>query len=142
MAETEKKSEGKIVMVFGTFDGLHAGHRFFLRETRKYGDNLIVVVAQNTVVKELKGKLPRKPLQERLADLTMEDLANKIVTSDKHINSWNILKKYKSDIICLGYDQTALAESLKAWVRKSKLPVAIITIPPYHPSKYHSSLLP
>lgn len=35
------------VMVFGVFDGLHPGHRAFLRQARKKGDKLIVVVARD-----------------------------------------------------------------------------------------------
>jgi len=41
-------------MVFGVFDGLHEGHLFFLDEAQKYGDNLIIVVASDINVKNIK----------------------------------------------------------------------------------------
>jgi len=40
------KSHNKRVMVFGVFDGLHEGHKSFLRQARKYGGELRAVVAQ------------------------------------------------------------------------------------------------
>jgi len=44
----------KIVLVFGTFDGLHDGHRFFLTEARKLGDRLIASVATDEIVERIK----------------------------------------------------------------------------------------
>ena len=38
------------VMVFGTFDRLHDGHRFFLREAEKLGTTLFIVVARDSMV--------------------------------------------------------------------------------------------
>src|SRR3989344_1374579 len=102
----------KTVLVFGVFDGLHDGHRSFLREARRHGERLIAVVAQDATVKYLKGRMPRKSLAERLADLTRENLADEIVAGDESINSWNIVATHLPDIICLGYDETALATAL------------------------------
>ncbi len=44
------------VMCFGTFDILHPGHLYFLRECEKYGDELIVVIARDATVEKVKEK--------------------------------------------------------------------------------------
>jgi cytidyltransferase-like protein len=51
----ENKKKITTVMVFGTFDGIHDGHRYFLNEAKKFGDKLVVAVAKDTTVKTLKG---------------------------------------------------------------------------------------
>jgi len=54
------------IMLFGTFDIFHEGHRDFLRQAREYGDYLIVVIARDETVKNVKGKLPRNNESVRL----------------------------------------------------------------------------
>ena len=49
------------VAVFGVFDGIHAGHQDFLRQAREYGDELVVIVARDKSVTQLKGKPPDTP---------------------------------------------------------------------------------
>ena len=49
-------SARKKVMVFGTFDIFHKGHENFLKQAKKLGDCLTVVVARDETV--LKFKLP------------------------------------------------------------------------------------
>ena len=129
----------KTVMVFGVFDGIHEGHRFFLREARGRGDYLIAVASKDNNVKELKKHLPRFPLSKRISHLMEETLADEVVAGDDNINSWNVLKRHRPDIICLGYDQTALATALAKHIKKENLPIALATITPYQPGQFHSS---
>ena len=42
------------VMASGTFDLLHMGHIYYLKESKKLGDKLIVVVACDETVKKMK----------------------------------------------------------------------------------------
>ena len=52
-------------MAFGTFDLLHPGHINFLNQAKKHGQ-LIIVIARDKTVKEVKGKLPQhKEKQEK-----------------------------------------------------------------------------
>ena len=147
-------------MVFGVFDNLHPGHEFFLLEAAKDCDELVVVVTLPEIVSLLKGKTPKKSLEERIGDIrdffadkkilsrTGVELEFFVVAGDKEIGSWNILKQYKPDVIFLGYDQQAIArelDKLKALV----LPKLEATsfgvfsykfIESYEPEKYKSSL--
>ena len=56
----------KKVMAFGTFDGLHPGHLNFLKQARRLGDSLVVVVARDANVRKIKGRFPRLGEGERL----------------------------------------------------------------------------
>ena len=49
----------KKVMVFGTFDIFHDGHRDYFKQAREFGDYLIVVVARDENVLKIKGNIPR-----------------------------------------------------------------------------------
>ena len=44
------------VMASGVFDILHPGHVMFLREAKKLGDELVVVVARDSTVMKFKHK--------------------------------------------------------------------------------------
>jgi len=48
--------EKKVVLVGGCFDLLHYGHIAFLKQAKKYGDYLIVLLESDENVKRLKGK--------------------------------------------------------------------------------------
>lgn len=132
----------RTVLVFGTFDGLHDGHRYFLREARTLGDKLAAAVAHDNVVQSLKGKPPRKPLPERLAGLRASGLVDEAVAGDTTLGSWNVVKRFKPDIIALGYDQTGLEQELRAYIKKENLPIRLVKIPVHKPEKHHTSLLP
>ena len=46
----------KKVILFGTFDIFHKGHKNFLEQAQEFGDYLIVVIARDKTVKKIKGK--------------------------------------------------------------------------------------
>jgi FAD synthetase len=128
-------------MVFGVFDGVHEGHRYFLREAKKLGDTLIVVVARDENVKALKGKEPRMKLEERIKAIEAENLASEIVPGDDSAGTWNILGKYEPDVVALGYDQKALRGSIEARLGEFYPQPELAIIGSFEPEKYHSSLL-
>ncbi len=104
----------KRVMVFGVFDGVHAGHRAFFKEAKSYGDYLIAVVAPDHVVEHLKGKLPSIDIGWRLERLKEEDNVDEVVMGDEELSSWDIIKKYRPAVIALGYDQKMLKKDLQS----------------------------
>lgn len=134
-------SQPKTVLVFGTFDGIHDGHRFFLREARSLGNKLMAAVAQDSVVKKLKCRPPRKPLGERLTGLRASGLIDEAVAGDTTLGSWSAVKKYKPDIIALGYDQTELEKELRAYIKRGNLLITLVRLPAHRPVTNHSSLL-
>lgn len=124
-------------IAFGTFDGFHPGHKFYLDAATVYGD-LTVVVARDATVEKVKGKLPRRNETERLADLQAAGY-NAILggAGDKYA----VLSEIKPDVICLGYDQGAFTEKLPNVLAERGLEAEIVRLPAFHPETYKSSLL-
>lgn len=131
----------KVVMVFGVFDLLHDGHRHFFREARKRGDTLIAVLASDAIVEKLKGTPPENPLLRRKKNLENLGLADDVVSGDESLGDWEVIARYSPDEIALGYDQQELAESLKAFLKRSKSNITLVFIPPYADETLHSSAL-
>ncbi len=131
----------KKVMVFGTFDGVHEGHRAFFREAKSHGDHLIAVLAQDAVVERLKGRRPMLNITARVLELQKEDGVDEVVAGDMEIGTWGVIKKYRPDVIALGYDQTALKENLMAHLRDFDWGPEVVVMQAYEPQKYKSSLL-
>lgn len=128
-------------MVFGTFDGIHPGHINFLEQAGKRGDCLAVVVARDSTVKKVKGRLPIKNENERLADILKTGLVNKAFLGSDGGDPYFIINNIKPDIICLGYDQRTYTEGLEDEVDKLGLKIEIFRMDPFCPEKYHSGII-
>ena len=112
----------KRVMVFGVFDGLHEGHGYFLSEAAKHGDELIAVVARDEMVRALKNKTPRHTEGERRQAVARAVAVTRAVLGDREQGVYDVIKKDKPDIICIGYDQHALAEDLEKQMAREEIP--------------------
>ena len=49
-----EKKQNKTVLTFGTFDIFHPGHLHYLKEAKKHGNCLIVIIARDTTVQRIK----------------------------------------------------------------------------------------
>lgn len=131
----------KKVMVFGVFDVIHDGHRYFLSNAKKLGDELIIAIAQDKSVEKLKGRLPKNTLLQRINNISNEMIADKILPGDLKIGNWNILMSCKPDIVALGYDQNKLGDALLKHLRLKKLEIEVRYVGPYLDGSLHSSKL-
>jgi FAD synthetase len=129
------------VLVFGTFDGLHPGHQAFLSEAREHADELVVAVAQDAIVEQLKNRAPDRKLGERLAALQELDDVHEAVAGDSELGSYLCFKRIQPDIVAFGYDQTELAADFKRFQQATGDETPTIVLKPYHPETYKSSLL-
>lgn len=130
----------KIAMCFGTFDGLHAGHEDYFRQAKELADELVVIVARDTTVVDVKGDLPAMNQDARLAAVQehpMVDEARLGYPDDKY----RVLEEVQPDVICLGYDQEAFTENLDAELARRGLSASIHRCQPFYPESYKSSLL-
>ena len=111
------------VMATGTFDILHMGHIYFLKEAKKLGDNLIVIVACDSTVRKMKHE-----------PITSEKMRLQIIKELKIVDEaylgrrddiYKIVEEIKPDIIALGYDQIhdekIILENLKKRNIKAKI---------------------
>jgi cytidyltransferase-like protein len=129
------------VLVFGVFDGIHDGHRYFLNHAKDLGESLTIVVTQDAVVQELKDTPPRHTLSNRIKNLGCEFSDARIVPGDTTINTWHIIETEKPDIIALGYDQTALQHALQGYITDHGLDIAVTMIDDHDGENLHSSLI-
>ena len=129
------------VMVFGTFDGIHRGHREFLKDAKALGDYLVAVVAQDHVVEHLKGHLPKINLEERSRLLSEEDNVDQVVIGDAEIETWRVVREHRPEVVALGYDQTQLAESLLAHLDEFDWHPEVKVMKSFEPNIYHNSIL-
>ena len=114
------------VMATGTFDLLHMGHIYYLREAKKLGDMLIVVVATDSTVRKLKHE-PVNPEQIRL------NLVKELrIVDDAYLghedDMYEIVEEIKPDIIALGFDQIHDENKIKSELKKRGLKVKVVRL--------------
>lgn len=132
----------KTVTIFGVFDGIHDGHKYFIREAKKLGSQLVVIVARDDVVTGMKGKSPVNNEVERINSLLTLDDIDLVLLGDAENGTYKILKEVNPDIICLGYDQKKLHENIETCIKKGNLPeIELVCINSHKPETLHSSLL-
>ena len=129
----------KTVMAFGTFDLLHPGHINFLNQAKKF-DQLIIVIGRDRTVKQIKGKLPKHTEKQRLEAIKHLKLADKVLLGSL-TDKYAAIKKYRPDIIALGYDQKYFTERLKQKLKKLRLNTKVIRLKPFKPEKYKTSII-
>lgn len=128
-------------MIFGTFDGLHEGHRALLRQARAHGEHLTIAVAQDHVVEQLKNHPPKKTMHERIDALKDVDFVDIVVPGDLELGSYHVVKNHRPDVIALGYDQQALKFDLEDHMHNFDWEIEIVMLDPHKPETFHSSLM-
>lgn len=129
----------KKVMVFGTFDRLHPGHLNFLKQAKKYGQ-LFIVIARDKTVKKLKKKKPNQNEKERLAAIKKLKIARKVILGSLK-DKYQLIKRIKPEIICLGYDQKFFVKDLPKKIKEFGLKTKIVRLKPFKPKIYKTSIL-
>jgi FAD synthetase len=121
------------VLVFGTFDRLHPGHRFFLSEAGKHGE-LTVVIARDVTVARLKGRVPHESEEQRQRAVSNAFPAAHVVLG--HSSDYlDPIRTVQPDLILLGYDQT-----LPPGVTEGDIPCKPKRLRAFRPEKYKSSI--
>ena len=130
----------KIVMVFGTFDGVHPGHEYFFREAKKLGDWLVVVVARDQTVKKVKNEFPRNNESKRQEAVEQISCVDQVVLGSKS-SPYTIFNSVQPDVICLGYDQETYIDNLPAALEQRGIESEIIRLDAHQSDRYKSSLI-
>lgn len=130
----------KKVLVFGTFDLFHEGHKYFLSEAKKHGSHLTVLIARDSTVKYMKGIIPHDNELKRLKNIEDSTIADEVMLGSE-TDYYSVLSKIKPDMICLGYDQHAFVNNLDAEIESRGLGTKIIKIDSHAPHKYKSTIL-
>ncbi len=118
------------VMASGVFDILHTGHLHYLNEAKKYGDKLVVVVANDATVREKKHEpiTPGKMRVELVGALKPVDR----VYLGREGDIFEIVREIQPDVIALGCDQHFEEDELMEKLEKRGLaPKKIVRISEY-----------
>jgi FAD synthetase len=137
----KKQIQQSGILAFGTFDIFHPGHESFLKQAREFGDYLIVVIARDKTVEKVKENLPQNNEITRQQAVVKNNLADEVVLGNLE-DKYQVIEKYRPEIICLGYDQKAFVKNLREKLKEFNLEkTRIIKLKSYYPEKYKSSKL-
>jgi FAD synthetase len=117
------------VMATGTFDLLHMGHIYYLKEAKKLGDILAVVVATDATVRKLKHD-PITPQEIRVNLIKELKIVDEAYLGHEE-DMYAIVEEIKPDIIALGFDQIHDADTIKNELKKRKLNVKVVRLSKY-----------
>ena len=116
-------------MATGTFDLIHMGHIYFLKEAKKLGDHLIVIVATDNTVRKLKHE-PVTPENIRLnliQELKIVDEAYLGYEDDMY----KIVEETKPDVIALGFDQLHDENNIQKELKKRGIKAKVVRLSKY-----------
>ena len=117
------------IMATGTFDILHMGHIYYLKEAKKLGDTLIVIVACDSTVRKMKHEpvTSEKMRLQLIKELKIVDDAY----LGKKDDIYKIVEEIKPDIITLGYDQIHDEKVIRQNLEKRNIKAKIIRLSKY-----------
>ena len=131
----------KTILIFGTFDVIHPGHEFFLKQVRKRGERVVASVARDAFVQTTKGRKPVHDEEERLKQILETGFVDEASLSDEIAGTYTVIRRLSPDLICLGHDQFDLKKNLQQWLEQNGLDISIAVIEPYKPHVFKSSRL-
>ena len=115
----------KKVLATGTFDILHPGHLHYLRESAKQGDELVVIVARESMVSHKNPPVvPEEQRREMVGALKPVDRA--VLGSEKSI--FEPLKKIQPDVVTLGHDQHYDEDDLRDELRERGFDAEVVRV--------------
>lgn len=112
------------VMAAGVFDLLHTGHLHYLREARSHGDELVVVIARDTSVRERKHPpiVPEEARREIVEALKPVDRA---VLGDEE-DQFASVERLEPDVIVLGHDDYHAADQVREESKRRGIEVEVV----------------
>ena len=129
------------VIAFGTFDLLHEGHRFFLREAKKLGNELVVVVARDSTVEAVKGQKPDHSERGRLSAVEKLSFVDRAVLGMDFGQRFKVVKEIRPDVVAMGYDQEPGDEEVLKGLEKAGVQAGIVRIPSFKEHKFKTSII-
>jgi FAD synthetase len=131
----------RTVLIFGTFDFLHIGHLHVLTEAKKLCDRLVVSVARDLVVEEIKGKKSIHNEDERRKIVESLSLVDEVLLGDEKLSTYEILERIKPSVIALGYDQSELKSDIEQFLQKTNQDIQIVVLDRYRDNERKSSMI-
>ncbi len=131
----------KRVLAFGKFDGIHPGHLYYLEQAKKFGKELIVVIARDKRIEKIKRKKPVLKEKERKKLVEALKPVDKTVLGKEKDSVFEILRKLKPEVIVLGYDQKPGKKKTEEKIKKMKLKIKVKKVKAFNSKRFKSSKL-
>jgi len=131
------------VLVSGTFDGVHEGHRNYFQQARALGHRLICIVGRDSMTKKIKGKQPKRSEKERVKAVKQCAEIDRVYLGIEGDDAavFDFTASLEPDIIALGYDQYAYVNGLAAEMEKRGREVEVKKLRPFEPHRFKSSVI-
>lgn len=130
------------VLVFGTFDPLHEGHREFFRQAKALGDRLVVGVARDVAIRSQKKREPYESESLRQQAVAQAPEVDQAVLGNTDPTQYQLLREQTYDVIALGYDQPPEEAEVRRLLQGlGKSQVKVVRLHAYKPEQYKSSYL-
>ncbi|MBP7120650.1 MAG: adenylyltransferase/cytidyltransferase family protein [Methanolinea sp.] len=124
------------VVATGTFDILHPGHLYYLEESRRYGDELYVIVARDRNVRH--KPRPVLPEDQRVKMVACLKPVDHAVLGDLH-DMFKPIEEIRPAVITFGFNQHFNEEKIRAELQKRDLSAELVRIGSYRGDRYCSS---
>lgn len=124
-----------IVVATGVFELIHPGHILFLKESKKLGDKLVVVVARDVNVEKTKHVVPE---EQRLSVVKALRPVDDAILGDES-DIFKSLERIKPDIIALGQNQGFDENELQTQLHDRGIDAKIVRIDKFLDGPLHST---
>lgn len=111
------------VMATGVFDLLHVGHLHYLRKARALGDELVVIIARDARVREMKHEPVVAEEQRREMVEALKPVDRALLGDEEDI--YRSVERVRPDVIALGWDQEFDPDEVAAECRRRGHPVRV-----------------
>lgn len=129
-------------MASGVFDLLHPGHIYYLEQSKKLGDELVVLVANDAVVTREKAKPVFDGASRRRMVAALSCVDRAVVPEETEPRRYyRTVLGIKPDVITLGYDQTFSEQKLASELTRYGWQGKIVRIGKYPGEEMSSSKL-
>ncbi|MCJ2532807.1 MAG: FAD synthase [Candidatus Thermoplasmatota archaeon] len=116
------------VLATGVFDIIHLGHLHYFEESKKLGDELVVIVATDNTARKRKHE-PITPEAMRLELVQGLKPVDRAVLGKDDADIFEIVTDIKPDIITIGFDQTFEPEQMEADLKSRGIDVRVVRMP-------------
>ncbi len=117
-------------MATGVFDLLHPGHVYFLREAKRLGDELVVVVARDNTARRFKHE-PITSEDQRVQLVAALKPVDRAILGHEGGSIYDILEEIQPDIIALGFDQIHDEAKILEEARRRGLRTKVVRLPKF-----------
>lgn len=129
----------KKVLMFGSFDPLHPGHRQAFAQARAQGEYLIVVVARDSTIQKQKGRPPHQEEEARRQAVAAVETVSEVQLGEAEPEKYTLLRQLDFQVLALGYDQAPAEAQVRRQLRVAgKTGVEVVRLAPYKPEQFKS----